>query len=105
MCAPTLLCLRSLWLRPAVSHNLMKMRESESKALNMLFPSRKRPIATPTFDPKAECVVAALQRKKKAIGASGWPSNMTVFMLPKFISNVPRGKHRSQLETKKTLKL
>lgn len=59
------------------------------------------------FDPKAECVAAALQRKKKATGTSGRPSNVVVFMFPKFTSNVPRGKHRSQLDTigrKKTLK-
>ena len=89
------------------SDNLIKMRESESKALSKLFPSatsRKRP--TPMFDPKAECVAAAQHRKKKATGA-GRPSNVVVFMLPKFMANVPRGKHRSQLEAigrKKTLK-
>ena len=82
------------------------MRESESKALSRLFPSstsRKRP--TPMFDPKAECVAAA-QHKKKATGSSGRPSNVIVFMLPKFTSNVPRGKYR-ELETigrRKTLK-
>ena len=59
------------------------------------------------FDPKAECVATAQQRKKKATGSSGRPSNVVIFVLPKFIANVPRGKHRSQLETlgrKKTLK-
>ena len=58
------------------------------------------------FDPKAECVATAQQRKK-ATGSSGWPSNVVTFMLPKFTANVPRGKHRSQLKTlgrKKTLK-
>ena len=87
---------------------MIKTRESESKALSRLFPSsssRKRP--TPAFDPKAECVAAALQRKKKATGTSGRPSNVVVFMLPKPTANVPRGKHRSQLDTigrRKTLK-
>ncbi len=59
------------------------------------------------FDPKAECVATAQQRKKKATGSSGRPSNVVIFMLPKFTSNVPRGRHRSQLETigrKKVLK-
>ena len=59
------------------------------------------------FDPKAECVAAAQHRKKKATGSSGRPSNVVVFMLPKFTSNVPRSKHRAQLETtgrRKTLK-
>lgn len=90
------------------SGSLIKMRESESKALSRLFPSsnsRERP--TPMFDPKAECVAAAKQRKKKATSSSGRPSNVVVFMLSKFTSNVPRGKHRAQLETigrRKTLK-
>ena len=44
------------------------------------------------FDPKVECVAAAQHRKKKATGSSGWPLNVVVFMLPKFTSNVPRGK-------------
>lgn len=59
------------------------------------------------FDPKGECAAASQQRKKKASGNSGRPSNVVTVLMPKFVTNVPRGKHRAQLETlgrKKTLK-
>ena len=91
------------------SETIRKLEKSESEALSQLFPSsstsRKRPI--PTFDPKGECAAASQQRKKKASGNSGRPSNVVVVVMPKLVTNVPRGRHRTQLETlgrKKTLK-
>ena len=91
------------------SETLRKLEKSESETLSQLFPSssnsRKRPI--PTFNPKSECAAASQQRKKKASGSGGRPSNVAVVLLPKLVTNVPRGRHRKQLETlgrKKTLK-
>lgn len=69
---------------------------AEAKVLGKLFPSsssQKR-----SFDPTSGCCVKESQKKKKASGSLGRPTNVQVVILPKFMFNLPRGKHRTLLK-------
>ena len=76
-----------------------------ARALSTLFGSssqHKRP-QKDVFDPTDTCLAEPARKKKKAFRSK--PSNITVVVLPQFVSYVPRGKKREQLKRDNRLKV
>ena len=81
---------------------ITKPKDIEVKELSKVFHYyQSKPGPSRTFDPRAKCVVAENQRKKKASvpNKKGKTSSGTVVVLDKYTSNVPRGKARQKLAT------
>ena len=79
----------------SVLSKVSKPSEAEANALASFFPSQK-PVKT--FDPRAESVVTANQKKKKAaIKPFKKCSSVSVMMMKDYSSRVPKGKAREKL--------
>ena len=83
----------------SIISKVKKPTEAEAKALARIFPSSSKPRAIEkAFDPAAECVVSGQQKKKKAaIRPKQRTISISVVMMKKYSSIVPKGKERHNL--------
>jgi hypothetical protein len=83
----------------SIISKVKKPSEAEAKALAKFFPSSTKPKAvTQAFDPSAESVVSSQQKKKKAaIRPKQRTVSVSVVMMKKYSSTIPKGKERQSL--------
>ena len=77
---------------------IQKPKEAEASALSKLFPSQSARLSSKlNFDPNDECVSASAHAKKKAFKKKPKTCSITVVLLKKFKSALPKGKERREL--------
>ena len=78
--------------------SMKKPTEKQALALSKLFPASKK------FNPHAECVAKAAHAKKKKFSTAPKLSSVTVVLLKKYQTRIPRGDYRQELIDKKRMK-
>lgn len=85
----------------SIISKVKKPTEAEAKALAKLFPSSAKPkVVAKAFDPAVECVVQGNRRRKKAaIKPKQRTVSVSVVIMKKYSSTLPKGKERHNLES------
>ena len=77
---------------------MRKPTDKQAVALSKLFPSSKK------FNPQAECVAKTAHAKKKKFATAPKLSSVTVVLLKKYQTRIPRGDYRQELIDEKRMK-